>query len=108
MKKMSEKLGTWTVTIAAKSPFSNGICERHYLSFFCETMTKTMENTKCEPGLTLPWAVSAEKALLNKSGFSPVLTDLPVELESTKSSDIVRQNLDVTHKTRVNKKSHWL
>ena len=114
LREMNEKLGIETVTTAAESPFSNGICERHNAILF-ETMAKTMEDTKCEPELALAWAVSAKNALQNKSGFSPnqlafeyninlptVLTDLPPALESTTSSDIVRRNLDAMHKARVN------
>ena len=103
LREMNEKLGVETVTTAAESPFSNGICERHNAILF-ETMAKRMEDTKCEPELALAWAVSAKNALQNKSGFSPnqlafgyninlptVLTDLPPALESTTSSDIVRR-----------------
>ena len=114
MREMNEKLGVETVTTAAESPFSNGICERHNAILF-ESMSKTLEDTKCEPELALAWALSAKNALQNKNGFSPnqlvfghnvnlptVLTDLPPALEPTTSSDIIRANLNAMHSARAN------
>ena len=111
---MNEKLGVETVTTAAESPFSNGICERHNAILF-KTMSKTLVDTKCDPDLALAWAVSAKNALQNRNGFSPnqlvfghnvnlptVLTDLPPALESTTSSEIVRRNLNAMHNARSN------
>ena len=114
MQDLNEKLGVEMITTAAESPFSNGICERHNAILF-ETMSKTLEDAKCDPDLALAWAVSAKNALQNRSGYSPnqlvfgynvnlptVLTDLPPALEPTTSSNIIRRNLNAMHAARVN------
>ena len=67
MTEMNEKLGVETVTTAAESPFSNGIVERHNAILY-ETMSKTLDDVKCEQELALAWAVSAKNALQNQGG----------------------------------------
>ena len=80
--------------------------ERHNAILY-EAMLKTLEDTQCEPGLALAWAVSAKNALQNQGAYSPnqlvfgcntnvpnVLTDLPPALESITPSEIVRKNLE--------------
>ena len=57
LKEMNEKLGIETLTTAAESPFSNGIVERHNAILY-ETMSKTIADTHCEPGMGLAWALS--------------------------------------------------
>ena len=114
MKEMNEKLGVETMTTAAESPFSNGIVERHNAILY-ETMSKTLEDTHCEPDMALAWGVSAKNTLQNQGGFSAnqlvfgynpnfptVLTDAPPALEGTTSSDIVRKNLEAMHSARYN------
>ena len=46
-REMNEKLGIETSTTPGKSPFSNGIVERHNKVLY-ESMMKTMEETKCD------------------------------------------------------------
>jgi len=78
-----------------------------------ESMSKTLEDTKCEPEMALAWGVSVKNALHNKGGFSSnllvfgfninlptVLTDLPPAFETTTSSETVRKNLEVLNKQR--------
>ena len=114
MREMNEKLGIETVITAAESPFSNGIVERHNATLY-EAMSKTLKDVKCEPELALAWALSAKNALQNRGGYSPnqlvfgyntnlptVFTDESPALESTTSSDIIRQNLNAMHKAREN------
>ena len=113
-REMCDKLGVEVSTTPAESPFSNGVVERHNAVLY-EAMCKTIEDVKCDPETGLAWALASKNALLNKGGYSPnqlvfghngnlpsVVTDLPPALESSTSSDIVKENLQAIHAARTN------
>ena len=87
---------------------TNGIVERHNAILY-ETIIKTIEDTKCEPSVSLAWSCCAKNSLQNHNGFSSnqlvfgkVLTDKLPALKSTTSSDIIRKNLTALHSARMN------
>ena len=101
-------------TTAAESPWSNGLIERHN-AILGLTVTKTIEDTKCDLQLAVSWAVSAKNSLKNVHGFSPnqlvfgknpnfpnVCDDLLPALENKTTSEIVAQNLNALHFARQN------
>ena len=111
---MNEKLGVEICTTPGEAPFSNGTVERNNKVLY-ESMMKTMDDCKCDMETALAWAVSAKNALQNQGGYSPnqlvfgtnvnlpsVITDLPPALESSVSSDVVRNKLNALHKARQN------
>ena len=111
-REMNEKLNIETTTTAAESPFSNGMVERHNL-IIAEAMYKTIEDVHCEPKVALAWAVCAKNALQNYNGFCSnqlvfghninipcVLTDDLPALESSTTSDIIRENMNAMHVAR--------
>ena len=111
-REMNEKLNIETATTAAESPFSNGMVERHNL-ILAEAMHKTIDDVHCEPKIALAWAVCAKNSLQNYNGFSPnqlvfghnvnipsVLYDKLPALESSTSSDIIRENMNAMHVAR--------
>ena len=57
-------------TTAAESPWSNDLIERHN-AILSLTVTKTMEDIKCDLELAVLWAVIAKISLKNGHGFSP-------------------------------------
>ena len=57
-------------TTAAEGPWSNGLTERHN-AILRLTVTKFMEDIKCDLQLAVSWAVSAKNSLKNVHGFSP-------------------------------------
>ena len=111
-REMNEKLNIETATTAAESPFSNGMVERHNL-VLAEAMHKTIDDVHCEPKVALAWAVCAKNSLQSHNGFSPnhlvfghnvnipsVLIDKLPALESSTSSDIIRENMTAMHVAR--------
>ena len=56
-------------TSAAESPWNNGLIERHN-AILGLTVTKIMEDFKCDLQLAISWAVSAKNSLKNVHGFS--------------------------------------
>ena len=100
------------LTTAAESPWSNGVCER-LNGILGERVAKILSESKCDLDLALAWAVSAQNALSNHSGFSPnqlvfsfnpaipdVFNSEPPALEPAIPSEIVRQNLEALHQAR--------
>ena len=100
------------LTTAAESPWSNGVCER-LNGILGERVAKILSESKCDLDLALAWAVSAQNALSNHSGFSPnqlvfsfnpaipdVFNSEPPALEPAIPSEIVRQNLEALHQSR--------
>ena len=77
------------------------------------TVSKTMEDTKCDLELCVAWAVSAKNALKNIHGYSPNQLvfgknpnypcaendELPA-LENRSTSQLVADNLNVLHSAR--------
>ena len=57
-------------TTAAESPWSNDLIERHN-AILSLTVTKTMEDIKCDLKLAVLWAVIGKISLKNGHGFSP-------------------------------------
>ena len=111
---MCSKLNIEVATTAGESLFNNGTVERHN-KVLAHAMQKTLDDVKCELDMALVWAVSAENALQNCSGYSPnqlvfvrnvnmptVLEDKLSALESNTSGDIIRKNLEALHSARKN------
>ena len=67
IKELGEKFNIEPKTTAAESPFSNGTNERHHM-IIVEAMSKTVEETNCDPRLALAWAVSSHNSLCNHLG----------------------------------------
>ena len=101
-------------TTAAESPWSNCLTERHN-AILGLTVTKTMEDIKCDLQLTVSWAVSAKNLLKNVHGFSPnqlvlgknpnfsnVCDDLLPALENKTTCEIVAKTLNALHEARQN------
>ena len=61
-QSLCENFNIRICTTAAESPWSNGLTERHNATFGL-TVTKTMEDIKCDLQLTVSWAVSAKNSL---------------------------------------------
>ena len=57
-------------TTVAESPWSNSLIERHN-AILGLTVTKSMEDIKCDLQLAVSWAVSAKNSLKNVYSFSP-------------------------------------
>ena len=112
---MTEKFGIETSTTPGESPFSNGIKVERGNAMLYETMMKTMEDVNCNMETALAWAVSAKNTLQNISGYSPnqlvfgsnfilpsVDSDAPPAMNTATSSDLVRENVNASHKAREN------
>ena len=110
--ELNEKFNVETMTTAAESPFSNGICERHHTVLY-EAMQKTIEECGCSKDMALAYATAAKNSLYNRGGFSPnqlvfganpnfpsVLSDEVPALESECMNDVVRKNLNCLHAAR--------
>ena len=109
-----ENLNTRICTTAAESPWSNGLVERHN-AILGLTVTKTIEETKCNLDIAVAWAVSAKNSLKNVNGLSPnqlvfgknpnypnTFDDFLPALENKASSQIVAENLNALHSAREN------
>ena len=57
-------------TTVAESPWSNSLIERHN-AILGLTVTKSMEDIKCDLQLAVSWAVSTKNSLKNVYSFSP-------------------------------------
>ena len=112
VRTLGEKFNMKVLTTAAESPWSNGVCER-LNGVIGDRVARIVSETKCELDLALAWAVSAQNALSNHSGFSPnqlvfsfnpaipdVFNSKPPALEPAIPSEIVRQNLEALHQAR--------
>ena len=67
---LCENLNTRLYTTATESPWSKRLIERHN-AVLGLTVTKTMEDIKCDLQLAVSFAVSANNSLKNVHGFSP-------------------------------------
>lgn len=112
VRTLGEKFNMKVLTTAAESPWSNGVCER-LNGVIGDRVARIVSETKCELDLALAWAVSAQNALSNHSGFAPnqlvfsfnpaipdVFNSEPPALEPAIPSEIVRQNLEALHQAR--------
>ena len=96
-------------TTAAKSPWSNGLVERHNVVLGI-TVSKIMKDVNCQLEVAVAWSVSAKNCLKNVYGFSPNQlvfwrnpnypnnfdNQLPA-LEGKTSSEIAAENLNTMH-----------
>jgi hypothetical protein len=113
MRSVADSFGILLICTAAESPWSNGICER--LSYIIGiSVSKILEECKCDIEVASYWAISARNALHNCHGYSPnqlvfgynpvvpnVYSDsLPI-LENKTSSQIVADNLNATQSARL-------
>ena len=66
---MCEAFNIKVLTTPSRSPWSNGLCERHN-----QTLTnmylKIKEDVNCDMETALAWAVNAKNAVINNNGFS--------------------------------------
>ena len=67
---LCENFNVRICTTAAESPWSNSLIERHN-AILGLTVTKTMNDIKCDLHLAVSWAVSVKNSLKNVHGFSP-------------------------------------
>ena len=97
------------MTMAAESPWSNGVCGYHN-AVIGDMVTKIVAETKCPLEIALAWAVNAKNSLHNVHGYSPnqlvfsrnpnlpsVINDKPPASEGTTSSEVVAKNLNTLH-----------
>ena len=114
MITLSENFNIRICTTAAESPWSNGLVERHN-AILGLTVSKTIEDTKCDLELALSWALSANNSLKNVNGYSPnqlvfgrnpnfpnVLDNKLPALEKKTTSENVAENLNAMHSARQN------
>ena len=100
------------VNTAGRSPWSNGLVERHNL-VIAEMMDKVIADSNNDFDLSLAWCLSAKNSLLNVNGFSPFQIALggnptfPIATENgmpanaaVRSADIVQKNLNGLHAAR--------
>ena len=95
-----------------ESPWSNGVVEKHnaVLGF---TVTKMMDDLKCDLNLAVSWSISAKNSLKNVNGYSPNqlvfgrnpnfpsnLINKPPALEGETTSETVANNLNMMHSAR--------
>ena len=105
LQDMSENLNIEIMTMAAESPWSNGVCERHN-AVIGDMVTKIVAETKCPLDIALAWTVNAKNSLCNAYRYSPnqlvfgrnpnlpsVINDKPPALEGTTSSEITKNDL---------------
>ena len=113
MRQLSETFNFRLFTTAAESPWSNGIVER-LNGILGRSVSKIMEDAKCNVKVALAWAVAARNACDNKKGHSPntlVLSFNPAiptvfnsklpGIEEISDSEVVRKNLNALHRARV-------
>ena len=67
---MSENLNVEIATMAAESPRSNGVVERHN-DVIGNMVDKIMADTDCSLEIALAWAVNAKNSLHSVYGYSP-------------------------------------
>ena len=92
-----------------KSPWSNGIVERHNATLGF-SVQKIMDDLKCDLSLAVAWTVSAKNTSHNVHGYSPnqlvfgktpnfpaVESNKPPALEGKTASEIGACNLNAMH-----------
>ena len=112
MRQFGESFNVKILTTSAESPWSNGLCER-LNGILGQMVTKISTESSCDVHIALSWAVSAQNAMSNFSGFSPnqlvfgmnpaipdIFNSEPPALENPTASEIVRQNLNALHSAR--------
>ena len=102
-------------TTGAEAPWSNGLVERHN-QVLGNMLDKVLQDLKCHFDIALAWCVNSKNSLQNVHGFSPYqlvfgqnpvlpspFSNRPPALEDiqSRSSDIVRENLNAQHASRV-------
>lgn len=114
-KLLTEVFGTEIKSTPAKSPWSNGKCEK-MVGLIKEGVSKLMEEEVSDSDIALSWTVSAKNSLLMKSGFSPNQlvfgrnirlnnltgeTKIPeLNIENT-GCEIIEENLAAMRKARI-------
>ena len=68
--EMTEVFSIKSMTTAAESPWSNGVCEKT-VGLIKDSMRKMMEDGDKDLETILYWTVAARNTLFNKNGFSP-------------------------------------
>ena len=109
---MGENLNTTICTTPAKSPWSNGLVERHN-GVLGDMLTKVMSQEDISLSTGVAWCVAAKNALKNVNGFSPnqlvfgrnpnfpsTIDNRPPALEGKTTSEIVAENLNAMHTAR--------
>ena len=110
--EMCEQMNIAVKNTAARSPWSNGIVERHNL-VIAEMLDKVLAESKCDFDSALAWCLTAKNSLQNVDGFTPfqialgrnpsfpmaVENDLPANT-AVPISEVVRNNLDTMHSAR--------
>ena len=110
--EMCEQMNITVKNTAGRSPWSNGIVERHNL-VISEMLEKVLAESKCDFDAALSWCLTAKNSLQNVNGFTPyqiaigrnptfpmaVENDLPANT-SVPVSDVVRNNLNTMHQAR--------
>ena len=112
LRELGEAFNIKIMATAAEASWSNGVCEK-LNQVLGNHVRKILDDSKCDLGMALAWAVSARNALSNNSGFSPnqlvfgmnphlpsVFENQPPALEPINSSDVVRRNLNALHSAR--------
>ena len=67
---MSENLNVEIATMAAESPWSNGVVE-HHNAVIGNMVHKIIADTDCSLEIALAWAVNAKNSLHSFYGYSP-------------------------------------
>ena len=68
--EMREKFNIKVQTTPSKSPWSNGLCERHNQTL-TTIILEVKDDTGCDYETALSWALCAKNSLINNNGFSP-------------------------------------
>ena len=112
--EMTEVYSIKSMTTAAESPWSNGVCEKT-VGLIKDSMRKMEEDGDKDLETILYWTVAARNSLFNKNGFSPnqlVLgrnpnlpgsteNENPAALkEAGEEQDYIRDNLVAMHRSR--------
>ena len=102
-------------TTGAEAPWSNGLIERHN-QVLGNMLDRVLGDLNCNFEIALAWCVNAKNSLQNVHGFSPYqlvfghnpvlpnpFNNKPPAFEDTesRSSEIVRTNLNALHSSRV-------
>ena len=110
--EMCEQMNITVKNTAGRSPWSNGLVERHNL-VISEMLEKVLAESKCDFDAALSWCLTAKNSLQNVNGFTPyqiaigrnptfpfaVENDLPANT-SVPVSDVVKNNLNAMHQAR--------
>ena len=109
---LCENVNIHICTTAAEVPWSKGLVERHN-AILAYTVTKTIDDVKCDLELALAWATAAKNSFKNMNRFNtnqmvfgknpnfPVnLNSILPALESVTSSQVVADNLNAMQAAR--------